>query len=71
VGRRLDVDQLVSAQDIAEEFGLARRQVVTTWAARHPDFPAPAVKKLGITLWYLPEVRAWMRSTGRSPRPPI
>lgn len=59
------MDDLVGAEDIADRLGLARRQVVHNWHARHVGFPAPLLKLNGGQVWYWPEVAAWARETGR------
>ena len=65
MGRRVDVDQLVGATELADRLGVAGPQVIHVWRARHDDFPAP-VAVIGQTLiWHWPDVEAWARSTGR------
>jgi predicted DNA-binding transcriptional regulator AlpA len=67
MGRKVDVDQLVSSAEIAERLGVKRLQVVHDWRHRHPDFPRP-VAVLGRTfVWEWPDVEAWARATGRAP----
>jgi hypothetical protein len=68
VGRRLDVDLLVGAEEIADRLGLRRYQRVHELRARNPDFPEPVVKLRRAMLWYWPEVQRWARATGRMPR---
>jgi hypothetical protein len=65
VGRKIDVDDLVGVDEIADRLGLKRRQVVHNWRARHPDFPEPVAKLNGGFVWYWPDVAAWARETGR------
>lgn len=65
MGRRVDIDDLVAAQQIAERLGLAYVQTVYNWIDRYPDFPAPAWTHGRIRLWLWPEVAAWARETGR------
>lgn len=68
MGRRLDVDLLVGAEEIADRLGLRRYQRVHELRARNPDFPEPVVKLRRAMLWYWPEVQRWARATGRMPR---
>src|SRR5689334_22758440 len=63
VGRRLDVDKLVGAQEIADLLGVTR-QVVHQWRTL-PDFPAPSTQLSMGMLWYWPDVEAWAKRTGR------
>jgi predicted DNA-binding transcriptional regulator AlpA len=65
MGRRIDVDDLVTATDIAERLGVKRAQVVHDWRRRHPDFPAPLVTRPRVLLWAWKDVKAWARRTGR------
>lgn len=41
VGRIVDVDLLVGAEEIARRLEVARPQVVYQWRRRLPDFPPP------------------------------
>ena len=66
MGRRLDVEQLVDAAEIAERLGVSGRQVVQNWVHRYEDFPTPAVRRTRAVLWYWPEVKTWARQTGRA-----
>ena len=67
MGRKLDVDQLVSSAGIAERLGVKRLQVIHDWRRRHSDFPAPVFNIGRAGVWYWPEVRAWAEKTGRLP----
>jgi hypothetical protein len=77
VGRKVDVDNLVSVSEIATELGVSR-QLVHAWRERHPDFPAPIARlggedrpgskrKAGVLVWNWPDVLAWAKATGRWP----
>jgi hypothetical protein len=65
MGRKIDIDQLVGAVEIAERLGVARPQVVHDWRRRHPDFPAPIAVISRVGIWYWPDVERWARTTGR------
>jgi predicted DNA-binding transcriptional regulator AlpA len=65
MGRRVDVDQLVGATEIAERLGVKRSTVVHDWRRRHADFPQPTVRLKGVLIWNWPDVEKWARSTGR------
>lgn len=65
MGRKVDVDLLVGATEIAERLGVARPQVVHDWRRRHADFPQPLTVVSRVGLWYWPEVERWARATGR------
>lgn len=66
-GRRIAVDQLVGASEIAKRLGVTRPQVVHVWRQRYPEFPAPvATLEMGM-VWNWPDVERWARATGRLP----
>ncbi len=65
MGRRVDVDDLVDATEIARRFGVARQSVIHDWRRRHPEFPEPIFLTTRTRLWLWPEVRRWGELTGR------
>jgi hypothetical protein len=67
MGRKVDLDDLVGAAEIAQRFGVRRPQVVHDWVRRHADFPAPVYRSDRVRLWLWPEVARWGQSTGRLP----
>ena len=72
MGRRVDVDNLLGAQEIADLLGVDR-SAVHKWRERHPDFPAPVARLGGVSkrqaflVWNRPDIEAWARKTGRYP----
>jgi predicted DNA-binding transcriptional regulator AlpA len=69
MGRKVDVDQLVGAREIANRLGVKRSGVVHDWHHRHPEFPEPVTQLEKALVWYWPEVERWARKTGRYPQP--
>jgi hypothetical protein len=67
VGRKIDVENLVGAAEIAERLGFEPR-TVHAWTHRHADFPAPIAKLRQAMIWNWPDVEAWARKTGRPPK---
>lgn len=65
MARRVDVEELVGAAEIAERLGVARPQVVHEWRRRHADFPPPVASLKQALVWAWPDVEAWARKTGR------
>lgn len=65
MGRRLDVDHLVGATEIAERCHLRQAQTVHSWRRRYPEFPEPVAKLKQALVWYWPEVARWARRTRR------
>lgn len=65
MGRRIDVDHLVGAAEIAERLGVARPQVVHQWRNRHSDFPEPVAQLQQALVWNWPDVERWAKDTGR------
>jgi len=65
MGRKLDVDLLVGAAEIAKRLGLTEQRTVHAWTRRHKEFPLPVVMLERAMIWYWPEVEAWAKQTGR------
>jgi hypothetical protein len=65
MGRRVDVENLVGAAEIAERLGVKRPQVVHDWRRRYPDFPQPVANLRQALIWNWPDVERWARKTGR------
>jgi hypothetical protein len=63
--RKVDVNDLVGAAEIAERFGWSHAQSVHTIRRRHPDFPEPVAKLRTALVWAWPDIEAWGKSTGR------
>lgn len=70
MGKRIDVDDLIDANEVARLLGLAHRNSVTTYLNRYPDMPRPAVeiRESRIRLWSRPEIVTWAAHTGRTER---
>jgi glutathione-regulated potassium-efflux system ancillary protein KefG len=70
--RRVAVDELIDARDVAQILGLAHRNTVSEYLARYEDMPR-AVVNLGRgrpMLWVRPEIERWaarhqQRAAGR------
>jgi len=62
----VDVDDLISASEVAKILGLAHYNSVSTYLNRYDDFPRPVVDKSGgrIRLWLRQDIDDW--STSRS-----
>ena len=67
MGRRVDVDDLIDVNEVAEILGLSHRNTVTTYLRRYEDMPRPIVEfeSSRIRLWLRSEIVDWARSTGR------
>ena len=63
--RKVPVDQLVGASEIAARLGSKRTVYVHDLRRRHPDFPAPVATLSAGLVWDWAEVAAWARKTGR------
>lgn len=66
MGKKIDVDDLVGAHEIAQRLGVARPQVVHEWRRRHADFPEPIATLKTALIWDWREVRHWATATGRN-----
>jgi glutathione-regulated potassium-efflux system ancillary protein KefG len=61
MGRKVDVDDLIDAQDVARILGLSHRNTVSEYQGRYEDMPRPVIK-LGRgrpMLWLRPEIERW------------
>jgi predicted DNA-binding transcriptional regulator AlpA len=65
VGKKVDVDDLVGAHEIAQRIGVARPQVIHEWRRRHSDFPEPIATLKTALIWDWVEVQRWAAMTGR------
>jgi glutathione-regulated potassium-efflux system ancillary protein KefG len=61
MGRKVDVDDLIDAQEVAAILGLAHRNTVSEYQARYLEMPRPVVTRRGgrLKLWLRPEVERW------------
>jgi glutathione-regulated potassium-efflux system ancillary protein KefG len=67
MGRRLDRDDLVDAQAVAQILGLAQRNTVSLYQRRYPDMPRPVID-LGrgrCKMWQRTEITDWALRAGR------
>lgn len=69
MGRRVDVDDLADAHDVAALLGLSKPNNVHLYQRRYPGMPRPVLDRGGrrAKLWLRSEVRAWLdeRKTSR------
>ena len=67
MGRKVDTDDLIDAQGVADMLGLAQRNTVSLYQKRYPDMPRPVVEfdRSRIRLWLRSEIAEWARKTGR------
>jgi predicted DNA-binding transcriptional regulator AlpA len=58
---RVNVDDLLDANEVAELLGLSSNSSVSTYRARYDDFPAPIVQKSSkkCVLWLRPDIERW------------
>lgn len=65
VGKRVDVEYLVGAHEIAKRLGLKNPHTIHVWRTRHKDFPKPVAKLKTAMIGDWAEISAWISSTGR------
>ena len=61
MARRVLIDDLIDAHDVARILGLTHRNTVSQYVHRYPDMPRP-VLDLGRgrpSLWLRPEIERW------------
>ena len=61
MSRRVDLDDLIDATDVATILGLSRATSVYVYLSRYPDMPRPVVDRgpKRARLWLRTEVEAW------------
>jgi hypothetical protein len=73
MGTRIDTDDMIDAQGVADLLGLAQRNTVSLYQRRYADMPRPVID-LGqgrCKLWSRGEVEEWAYERGKpmiSPR---
>ncbi len=67
VARRVDIDDLIDATEVAEILGLSHRNTVSLYQKRYPDMPRPVIDFGGgrCKLWLRSEISHWAKSSGR------
>ena len=61
MGRKVDVDDLLDANGVAQVLGLSHRNTVSVYQHRYSDMPRP-VRDFGdrrAKLWLRPEIESW------------
>jgi predicted DNA-binding transcriptional regulator AlpA len=66
MGRRVDLDDLLDAQAVADMIGLTHRNGVYTYRHRHADFPQPVITHGRCYMWHRSDIQRWMRSRGKA-----
>lgn len=61
MGQKVDINDLISATEVAEMLGLSHHNSVSTYMKRYMDFPIPVVNKSNgrIRLWLRSEIQDW------------
>ncbi len=65
--RKVSIEDIVGAAEIADRLGLAQPQTVHSWRRRYEDFPEPIAQLQTALIWAWPDVLAWASATGRLP----
>lgn len=61
---KVNTDDLVNSDEVAQLLGLSLRQGVSTYRARYDDFPEPVIEKGRCLLWRRQDIARWRE--GRS-----
>lgn len=66
MGRKVDVDELIDAQGVADILGLAQRNTVSLYQRRYLDMPRPVVDlgKGRCKMWLRAEIEDWNTTRG-------
>jgi predicted DNA-binding transcriptional regulator AlpA len=64
---RIDTDDLLDTQGVAEILGLSHRNTVLQYQARYDDMPRPVfdLGKGRVKLWLRSEITAWAKQQAR------
>ena len=67
MARRVDLDDLLDAEQVAELLGLTSRGSVSVYRSRYEDFPAPVLEGGSgrCQFWLRTDVVRWQRRRGR------
>ena len=65
VGKKVDVEDLVGAAEIAQRLGVKRPHLIHDWRRRYSEFPKPVVQLKGTLVWDWRDIECWARATGR------
>jgi hypothetical protein len=68
MGRKVDLEDLLDAGEVAELLGLASGNVVNVYRGRYPHFPIPVLERRGFRLWLRADVESWGRAARRYAR---
>jgi predicted DNA-binding transcriptional regulator AlpA len=63
MARKVDIDDLIDAEEVAAILGLSRATSVSVYQKRYPDMPRPVVSRPSgrCLLWLRSEVERWAR----------
>jgi len=64
---RVNTEDLLDANEVAEILGLSSNSAVSTYRGRYDDFPAPVIEKAGkkCVLWLRADVQKWQEGRRR------
>ncbi len=66
MGRKVDVENLVGAHEIAKRLKLKNPHTIHVWRIRHKDFPEPVALLKTAMIWDWSDVKSWADQTGRT-----
>lgn len=68
MGRKVDVDDLLDAGQVAQLLGLKHRNAVSEYQRRYEDMPRPLVIRNSerTLLWHRGDIALWAKQTGRN-----
>lgn len=68
VGRKVDIDDLIDADQVAKILGLSSSRAVYVYLDRYPDMPRPALDRgrNKARLWLRPEIANWVANRAKT-----
>ncbi len=70
MGRQVDLDDLLDADEVAELLGLSSRGAVSVYRRRYEDFPEPALERSSgrCQFWITEDIERWADTRAAAPR---
>lgn len=68
MGRKVDIDDLIDADQVAKILGLSSSRAVYVYLDRYPDMPRPALDRgrNKARLWLRPEIANWVANRAKT-----
>lgn len=65
MGKRINVDDVIDATDVARIIGLTNAKGVSVYQQRYDDFPEPVISRGRCRLWLEADILKWAKQRSR------